>query len=78
MNSYRIHNIKEYKDYLALLENLTISHIKGYQYDIKDSTDLSVPESTNIETEKFATRYARHPIHSHLLSAPFSIYINTT
>ena len=59
-----------------MLENFTISHIKGYQYDIKDSTDLTVPESTNMETDKFATRHARHPIHSHLPSTPFSIYIN--
>ena len=75
-----IHKIKESEAYLASLfifpVNFAINHIKGYQYDITPSKDLTIVEQLNVDAVKIATTCAKIPINIHLPSTPFAIYIN--
>ena len=74
-----IHKIKESKAYLASLFilpfNFAINHIKGYEYDITPSNDLTIVEQLNVDADNIAITCATIPINVHFPSAPFAIYI---
>ena len=52
-----------------------IIHVRGHQDDVKTIEELDLPAKLNIEAGIAATTKARTPINTHLLSAPFAIYI---
>ena len=51
-------------------------HVRGHQDDDKIFEELEIPAQLNIEADIVATAKATPPINTHLLSAPFTIYIN--
>ena len=50
-------------------------HIRGHQDEVKTIVELDIPAKLNIEADIEATTKVRTPINTHLLSAPFAIYI---
>ena len=52
-----------------------ILHVRGHQDEVKTIEELDIPAELNIEADIDATTKARTPINTHLLSAPFAIYI---
>ena len=57
-------------------EQFKMIHVRGHQDDEKTFDELDTPAQLNIAADKVATTKARKPINTHLLSAPFAIYIN--
>ena len=52
-----------------------ILHVRSHQDEVKTNEELDIPAKLNIEADREATTKARTPINTHLLSAPFAIYI---
>ena len=50
-------------------------HVRGHQDEVKTIEELDIPAKINIEADIEAITKARTPINTHLLSAPFAIYI---
>ena len=50
-------------------------HVRGHQDEVKTIEELDIPAKLNIEADIEATTKARTSINTHLLSAPFAIYI---
>ena len=71
----------EQEAYRLLLKLQTVQrnllHVKGHQDDEKTNAELDTPAKLNIEADLVATSKATTPINTHLLSAPFAIYVNT-
>ena len=78
-NKLFIHKIKESEAYLAILSclpaNFVITHIKGHQDETKPYHDLTIAEKQNADADTIATFCASKPIHIHLPSAPFPIFV---
>ena len=53
-----------------------IIYVRGHQDDEKTIEELDTPAKLNIEIDIVATTKTIKPINTHLLSAPFAIYIN--
>ena len=53
-----------------------IIHVRGHQDDDKTFEELEILAQFNIKADIVATTKATTPINTHLLSAPFAIYIN--
>ena len=70
----------EQKAYRIILriqtKQFTIIHVKDHQDDKKTTEELDIPAKLNIEADIVATTKETTPINTHLLSAPFAIYIN--
>ena len=56
-------------------QQFQIIHVRGHQDDVNTIKELDIPLKLNIETDIAATTKSRTPINTHLLSAPFAIYI---
>ena len=52
-----------------------IIHVRGHQDDVKTIEELDIPAKLNIKADIAETTKSRTPINTHLLSAPFAIYI---
>ena len=50
-------------------------HVRGHQDEVKTIAELDIPAKINVEADIEGTTKARTPINTHLLSAPFAIYI---
>ena len=50
-------------------------HVRGHQDEVKTIAELDIPAKLNIEVDIETITKARTPINTHLLSAPFAIYI---
>ena len=57
-------------------KQFTIIHVRGHQDDEKTIEELDTPSKLNSEADILATTKATTSINTHLLSAPFTIYIN--
>ena len=61
----------------CLLNQFTIQHVFGHQYDKTKLKDLSTYANLNTDAYHLATTSTSIPINTHISSMPFAVYVKT-